>query len=37
MIDNLIRDLYEITKYEDKSDHENIRKEIFEKMKEYKS
>lgn len=31
----LVRDLFEITKYEDPSDHEDIRKEIFEKYHAY--
>ena len=31
----LIRDLYELTKYEDVSDHINIRSEFFEKHKQY--
>lgn len=30
---SLIRDLYEITKYEGEGDHDNIREEILEKLK----
>jgi hypothetical protein len=31
----LIRDLFEITKYEDISEHKNIREEIFKKYRFY--
>ena len=33
----LIRDLYIKTKYESEGDHDNIRNEFFEKLKDYKS
>ena len=32
----LIRDFHELTKYESEGDHDNIRKDFFEKLEEYK-